>query len=224
MDQQSIGGQMVRQSTGMGAARAPNSIPDSPTDMSAPMDGQQGQLLAPTSNDADAFRSGMMGGASGGMGGMRTPMAPTYRRPATGAQSGYHPTSRGGMLQQPTQQIRRPEGVGGSMLAAPEGAVEKPFASYRPISGVSPYMNLFRSDTRGGTIDNYSTLVRPQLDQSNLNQQVGHDVRGLQRNTRVQSTALQQMERNSRNLQGISTPQFMNYGNFFPSGSGEYGP
>ena len=82
-------------------------------------------------------------------------------------------------------------------------------------------MNLFRNDTSMGTIDNYSTYVRPQIDQRNLNQQVGRDLRGLQRNTRVQNSAT---ERNSRNLQGVTTPQFMNYGNFFPSSSGEYGP
>ena len=222
LDQQSSGsGQgMMRQS---GATGAPNVIPNSPTDMSAPMDGQQGQLLPPTSGDAEALRSGTMGRSSGGMGGMRTPMAPTYRRPAAGSQSGYRPTSRGSMLQ-PNQQIRRPEGIGGSMLAAPQAAAEKPFAAYRPASGVSPYMNLFRHDTSGGTIDNYNTFVRPEIEQRRLNQQVGRDLRGLERNTRVQSTALQQMERESRNLQGVTTPQFMNYGNFFPSGSGEYGP
>ena len=197
-------------------------IPNSPTDMSAPMDGQQGQLLPPTASEADASRLGTMGRASGGMGGMRTPLPPTYRRPATGSQSGYRPTSRGSVLQ-PNQQIRRPEGIGGSMLAAPQAAVEKPFAGYRPMSGVSPYMNLFRRDN-GGTLDNYTSFVRPELDQRRLNQQVGRDLRGLERNTRVQSTALQQMERESRNLQGVTTPQFMNYGNFFPSGSGEYGP
>jgi len=125
---------------------------------------------------------------------------------------------------QPNQQIRRPAGIGGSMLAAPQAPIEKPFGAYRPTSGVSPYMNLFRHDTSGGTIDNYNTFVRPEIEQRRLNQQVGRDLRGLERNTRVQSTALQQMERESRNLQGVTTPQFMNYGNFFPSGSGEYGP
>jgi hypothetical protein len=221
LDQKSTGGgQTARQSTGTGA---PNIIPNSPTDMSAPMDGQSGQLLPPTANDAESSPSGMMGRSSGGMGGMRTPMAPTYRRPATGSQSGYRPTSRGSLLQ-PNQQVRRPVGIGGSMLAAPQAAMEKPFGAYRPTSSVSPYMNLFRHDTSGGTIDNYSTFVRPQLEQRNVNQQVGRDLRGLERNTRVQSTALQQMERESRGLQGVTTPQFMNYGNFFPSGSGEYGP
>jgi len=220
LDQKSTGsGQTARQSTGTSATGAANVIPDSPTDMSASMDGQ-GQLLPPTAGNAEASRSGTMGRASGGMGGMRTPLPPTYRRPATGSESGYRPTSRGSML----QPNRRPEGIGGSMLAAPQAAVEKPFGAYRPTSGVSPYMNLFRRDTSQGTIDNYSTFVRPQLEQRNVNQQVGRDLRGLERNNRVQSTALQQMERESRNLQGVTTPQFMNYGNFFPSGSGEYGP
>ena len=34
----------------------------------------------------------------------------------------------------------------------------KAFAKAAPFaSGVSPYMGLFRNDTNGGTIDNYST-------------------------------------------------------------------
>ena len=110
------------------------------------------------------------------------------------------------------------------MLAAPQATSDKPFSTYRAPSGASPYMNLFRNDTSFGTIDNYSTFVRPQLEQRNLNQQVGRDLRGLQRNTRAQNSTLQQMERDSRNFQGVTTPQFMNYGNFFPSSSGEYGP
>ena len=84
-------------------------------------------------------------------------------------------------------------------------------------------MNLFRNDTNGGTIDNYSTSVRPALDQRSMNQQFDMDLYGLQRNQRIQSAALQQLGRNySRAPQAVGTPQFyMNYGNYYP---GSYGP
>ncbi len=91
-------------------------------------------------------------------------------------------------------------------------------------SGVSPYMNLFRNDTAGGTIDNYSTYVRPALDQRSMNQQFNMDVYGLQRNQRIQSAAMQRLGREySREPQSIGTPQFYrNYGNFYSPGG--YGP
>ena len=61
-------------------------------------------------------------------------------------------------------------------------------------SGVSPYMQLFRNDTAGGTIDNYTTLVRPQLQQQRMNQQFGTDIWGLQRDARIQQSSLQRMQ------------------------------
>lgn len=105
----------------------------------------------------------------------------------------------------------------------------KAFADARPFSGggVSPYMNLFRNDTAGGTIDNYSTYVRPALDQRSMNQQFNMDLYGLQRNQRIQNAAMQQLGRAySRAPQYIGTPQFyQNYGNYYPgtSGQGNYG-
>ena len=100
-------------------------------------------------------------------------------------------------------------------------APTKPFANVRPFaSGVSPYMGLFRNDTAGGTIDNYSTLVRPALDQRSMNQQFNLDLYGLERNARLQNMTLQQMDRynqNSRDPQSISTPQFYrNFGGYYP--------
>ena len=99
---------------------------------------------------------------------------------------------------------------------------QKAFASYQPpSSGVSPYMNLFRTDTSNGTIDNYTTLVRPALQQQNANQQFGNDIFGLQRNARIQDAALQQLDHSARTLQGVGTPQYyMNYGGYYPG----YGP
>ena len=62
-------------------------------------------------------------------------------------------------------------------------------------SGVSPYMELFRNDTNGGTIDNYTTLVRPALTSRSMNQQFGSDISACTRNARLQDAALQQMNR-----------------------------
>jgi hypothetical protein len=100
-------------------------------------------------------------------------------------------------------------------------APTKPFASAKPFaSGVSPYMGLFRNDTAGGTIDNYSTLVRPALDQRSMNQKYDLDIYGLERNARLQNRALEQMGRynqGQRAPQSISTPQFYrSFGGYYP--------
>jgi hypothetical protein len=112
---------------------------------------------------------------------------------------------------------------------ANQPAPPKAFADVRPFSGgVSPYMNLFRNDTAGGTIDNYSTFVRPALDQRSTNQQFNLDLWGLQRAQRIQNSALQQLGRNyQRGPQPVGTPDFYrNYGNYYPgtnSQGGNYG-
>ena len=98
---------------------------------------------------------------------------------------------------------------------------EKAFAGYRPTSGVSPWMNIFRRDSLG-TVDNYTTLVRPELEQRYLNQRFGNDIGGLERNTRLQGMSLQQINQQNRTLEGVGTPQFyMNYGNYYPSAYGQ---
>ena len=48
----------------------------------------------------------------------------------------------------------------------------KPFSNYSPAPTVSPYLNLFRTDTNGFNQFNYSTLVQPMLQQQQLNQQI----------------------------------------------------
>ena len=99
--------------------------------------------------------------------------------------------------------------------------VDKPFAAYRPQSGVSPYLNLFR--TGAGGQDNYSTLVKPQIDQRFANQQFGQNIYGLERDTRRQGANLQQLNRQQQTqaTQGVGTPQFyMNTGGYYP-GNGQ---
>jgi hypothetical protein len=56
----------------------------------------------------------------------------------------------------------------------------KAFTNYQPAPAVSPYQSLFNTGNAGGTINNYTTLVRPQLQQQQQNQQVSTDINGLQ--------------------------------------------
>jgi hypothetical protein len=73
-------------------------------------------------------------------------------------------------------------GVGGSPAS-------KPFTGYDPGPTVSPYLNLFREDFDGNSDFNYTTLVRPQLQQQQINQQVQRQ--NLELNRRLQSVAAQ---------------------------------
>ena len=74
-------------------------------------------------------------------------------------------------------------GLGGSSRSS------KPFSSYSSQPTVSPYLNLFRTDLNGGGNFNYSTLVQPQLQQQQLNQQL--ERQNLQTNRRLQAIAAQ---------------------------------
>jgi hypothetical protein len=135
-----------------------------------------------------------------------------------GAQNanGYRSTSYGLDQSRGVQSTANPNVV--APPVQPSG--QKAFSNYQLPSGVSPYMSLFRTGTNNGTVDNYSTLVRPQFNQQYLNQQYGRDIRGLQSDTRLQNQAIMSQ---SRQLQGVSTPQFyMNYGSYysFPGGGG----
>jgi autotransporter-associated beta strand protein len=49
--------------------------------------------------------------------------------------------------------------------AATTLGIAKPFSNYAASPAVSPWMNLYRNGTANGTIDNYTTLVRPELAQ-----------------------------------------------------------
>jgi hypothetical protein len=68
----------------------------------------------------------------------------------------------------------RPTGPGAPRIGLGVGAsvAGKPFASYSQSPTVSPYLNLFREDIEGGGDLNYNTLVRPMLQQQQINQQV----------------------------------------------------
>ena len=57
----------------------------------------------------------------------------------------------------------------------------KPFSGFTPDPTVSPYLNLFREDLEGGGDLNYNTLVRPMLQQQQVNQQVQRQAVEFQR-------------------------------------------
>jgi hypothetical protein len=65
----------------------------------------------------------------------------------------------------------------------------KPFSSYSSAPTVSPYLNLFRTDLNTGSNFNYSTLVEPQLQQQQVNQQLQRAA--VQQNRKLQSIAAQ---------------------------------
>jgi hypothetical protein len=69
------------------------------------------------------------------------------------------------------------------------GGGAKPFSGFSAEPTVSPYLNLFREDLEGGGDLNYNTLVRPQLQQQAVNQQVQRQAQELQR--QLQSVAAQ---------------------------------
>lgn len=99
------------------------------------------------------------------------------------------------------------------------GPASKPFSNVSRRPTVSPYLNLFNeSFDEGGTDLNYQTLVRPQLQQRQINDQLQQQTQAL--NRRLQEIAAQP----SYNQQG-STRQaptghstfFQVYSHFYPS-------
>ena len=106
----------------------------------------------------------------------------------------------------------------GAMLGSPRSAMaSKPFSDYSPKPAFSPYMNLFRADNQLGTIDNYSTLVKPMLQQRQMNRQTQWELRSLQSKSGAQGSQLQQLNRRTDALQGTSGQnRAKNYFNYYP--------
>ena len=57
----------------------------------------------------------------------------------------------------------------------------KPFTGYSAGPTVSPYLNLFRVDLAGNNALNYNTLVAPQLQQQQVNQQLSRQTSSTER-------------------------------------------
>ncbi len=184
-------------------------MPIAPTETSSGTQiGQTYQWLPPTAN-ASSVQSETGGRPSGLFGPTNVPTSPTRGRPDL--PQSY--TSR----RIAEQQNLRLQASRSAAAAAPQ-QTPKPFSgAAQQSSGVSPYMNLFRNGNSNGTIDNYTTLVRPELDQRRANLKFGADIHGLENSTHVQGLSIQQLNRDTQNLQGVNATQyFMNYGDFYP--------
>lgn len=97
----------------------------------------------------------------------------------------------------------------------------KPFSHVSTPPTVSPYLNLFREDLGGNSDLNYDTLVRPQLEQQRVNEQVQRQNIELARH--VQSIAAQSAYNPSGSRQIYPTGHqttFYYYGHYYPSASG----
>ncbi len=151
------------------------------------------------------------------------PRMPGGYASGTGSATYYHVlTSQNSRLGLPSPGA--PPLVGPPLPSKPFAGPTGPFGG---SGGYSAYMNLFRQNN-GGTIDNYTSLVRPALQQMNINQQVASDVFGLERQNRIQQALAQQAQINyaPRTLQGVGTPEYyMNFGRYqgFANPGGYYG-
>jgi hypothetical protein len=91
----------------------------------------------------------------------------------------------------------------------------KPFAGYTAPPTTSPYMNLYRRGA--GDSDNYTTLVRPLVEQQHENRVFGGEIRGLQSATRLQTSALYKLGKQPQTQAGTTAPEyFMNYRDYYP--------
>ena len=94
----------------------------------------------------------------------------------------------------------------------------KPFSTFSPSPTVSPYLNLFREDLDGNSDLNYQTLVRPMIQQQELNQQLQRQNYAI--NQRLQQIAAQ----GDYNAQGSESQPptghqtvFGYYGHYYPA-------
>jgi hypothetical protein len=174
---------------------------------------QQYQWQAPTAAPAKGAAAGMGGGGTGGggfYGQSKRPYSPTH--PGPGQAKSYNAQQDAQLLQMRLQSAQQ--------ATAP--ATQQPSKAFSGVQmntgNSSPYMNLYRTGTNNGTIDNYTTMVRPQFDQRRANQQFGADINSLENTSRVQGFHLNQLNRDTQNLQGVKYQQFfMNYGDFYPN-------
>ncbi len=113
-------------------------------------------------------------------------------------------------------QVSTPHGrIGLGLQSSP---ANKPFASYSPSPTVSPWLNLFREDLDGSSDLNYQTLVRPQLQQQQFNQQL--ERRGLEISQRLQqlSASPDFNPQGSRTQLGTGHQTvFMYFGHYYPA-------
>lgn len=109
----------------------------------------------------------------------------------------------------------RPSSV--STLAPSRSA--KPFNSVSSSPTVSPYMNLFREDLDGSSDLNYQTLVRPQFQQLQQNQQFQRE--NMELNYKVQKISAQTAFQNPAGSENMyptgHQTAFGYYGRYYPT-------
>jgi len=193
-------------------------LPMSPTDPR--LGGPDSPFTTPTSPSARGYTSGSSLPPMSTQGTRNSPYATgrsSTRRPQGMARSqrpSYQPRSSYYSQQQRGGRSPYQRSAATSLPATP---LKKPFADYRPAPTVSPYLNLFRSDNSLGLIDNYNTLVRPLIEQRRANRNLGGQIHRLQSASRAQSSAINNLNRTSNVMQGVSSPQYyQNYHDFFP--------
>jgi hypothetical protein len=109
-------------------------------------------------------------------------------------------------------------GRSSSVSSLSPGRAAKPFQSVSSSPTVSPYMNLFREDFDGGGDLNYQTLVRPQFQQLQQNQQFQRDL--MEQNYKVQKISAQTAFQNPAGSESIyptgHQTAFGYYGRYYP--------
>jgi hypothetical protein len=97
-------------------------------------------------------------------------------------------------------------------------------ATYHAPPIVSPYQQLYSSQTNNGTIDPYSTYVKPALDQSQANHAFSEQIGGLRSNMQNRGFG----PGNGQEVpvgNGLVNPgYFQNYKQFYPNSSGGVPP
>jgi hypothetical protein len=171
---------------------------------------------APTEQPSGSAQSGGGGGGGSPFSGL----PPLGQRRGTPARS----TSSSGPRMLPPSPMdsggSTPRPAGASAPAnfnLPQPSFAKPFSGYRAPSNSSPYMDLYRPGSVLGGYDNYTNLVRPRLDQQNLNRQVTNDVRGLEMSTQAQGQTIQQLDQSNRGAGRTNVGDYyMNFRQYYP--------
>jgi hypothetical protein len=93
---------------------------------------------------------------------------------------------------------------------------QKPFSSFNRSSGLTPYMGLLASNPFTSTTDNYFSVVRPQIEQQKINEQLQQ--RNLQLQRQLNDIALQASASPTGDKDRAPTGHvsvYMNYGGYY---------
>lgn len=191
-------------------------MPVAPTDPS--LGDPDSPLAAPTQSSAGTmpgFGPRRVGPSASGR--PAAPHVSPWSSQRAGQQQGRGPSIAAIRSQQIADQLQADRMAPSTGVAASPARVSKPYANYTPPPAVSPYFNLYRTDNQAGTINNYYTFVKPQVDQRQANLSFGGEIRGIQSNQRLQNTAVQRLGKLNQ-VQGTNAPEFFqNSGAYFPA-------